>query len=169
MSILIRAKTNEAISAPELRVVGSDGTNLGTMSRVAALELARQESLDLIEVAPLSSPPVARIMSFDKFRYEQEKAWKKQRLAKPKSLKQVQISVRGATNDLLIKARKIEEFFGEGHKVEVRMRLRGRERGNPDFARQKLNDFLKLISVDHRATSEIKSGGFGLTIQIEKR
>lgn len=170
MSIFIRAKINEAIAAPELRVIGSDGANLGTMSREAALVVARQENLDLIEVAPQGTPPVARIMSFDKFRYEQEKAWKKQRLVvKPKGLKQVQISIRGATNDLLIKARKIEEFFEEGHKVEVRLRLRGRERNNLDFARQKLYDFLKLVSIDHRVTSEVKSGGFGMTVQIEKK
>lgn len=109
-------------------------------------------------------------MSFDKYRYLKEKEEKKERLAqKSSALKQVQISVRAAKNDLVIKVHKLEEFLGEGHPVEIRLRLRGREKGNKAWAFQKMNEFLKMITAEYKVLSEPKSGGFGITAQIIKK
>ena len=126
----IKPRINKEITAPELRVIGAQGENLGVMPREKALALVRpEEGLDLIEISSTAKPPVARLMSFDKFRYMQEKAYKKARQAqKTVGVKQVQISVRAAQNDLLIKARQMDKFLKEGHNVDIMMRLRGAEK-----------------------------------------
>ncbi len=141
------------------------------MTREKALALARPEAgLDLIEIVPSANPPVVRIMSFDKFRYEREKAEKKERQAqKGATLKQVQISARAARNDLLIRLRQLEKFLGEGHPVEIQMRLRGREKGNKAWAAQKLDEFLKMITIEHKLLSSPKFGGRGMVVQIMKK
>ena len=79
----------------------------------------------------------------------------------------MRISGRAALNDLQIKANKINEFLKEGHKVEINLVLRGREKANKNWAREKLIEFLKLIE-EHKALSDIKFGGRGLSIQISK-
>lgn len=146
------------------------GENLGIMKKEDALALAREKSLDLIEIAPLAKPPVARIMSFDKFRYHQEKEEKKQRNAqKQKELKQVQITPRSALNDLQIKARKAEEFLNEGHKVTISVFLRGREKANKEWALKKMREFINMITVSHEITMEPRPGGRGFVAQIAKK
>ena len=152
-------------------MISGKGENLGVMTREKALALARpDEGLDLIEIAPSAKPPVARLMSFDKYRYEQEKAEKKERLAKKSAgLKQIQISARAAMNDLLVKLRKLEEFLNEGHQVEIQMRLRGREKGNKDWARQKLVGFLKMITGEYKILSAPRFGGRGMIVHISRK
>ena len=135
-----------------------------------ALAAAIAKGLDLILIVPNASPPVAKITRFDKFRYEKEKEWKKRRQAqKALEMKQIQISVREAKNDLSTKIRKLEKFLGAGHKVEIVMTLRGREKGMKDFARIKLEEFLKMITIDHNIAQEIKPGGRGLAVQVIKK
>ncbi|PJC65383.1 MAG: translation initiation factor IF-3, partial [Candidatus Colwellbacteria bacterium CG_4_9_14_0_2_um_filter_50_12] len=96
---------NNQIGASELRVLDDAGGNLGVMSRDKAIEIARNKGLDLVLVAPQANPPVARIVNFDKFRYEKDKALKKQRATnKAQEMKQIQISVREAMNDMKRKA-----------------------------------------------------------------
>jgi translation initiation factor IF-3 len=140
------------------------------MKREDALALAKEKSLDLIEIAPGANPPVARIMSFDKFRYHQEKEEKKHRNAqRQKELKQVQITPRSALNDLQIKARKAEEFLKDGHKVTVSLFLRGREKANKEWALKKMREFISMITVSHEVTMEPKQGGRGYIAQIAKK
>jgi len=152
-------------------VIGEKGENLGVLARAAALLLARpDEGVDLIEISGAAIPPVARLMNYDKFRYEEEKRVKKERLAqKSAAMKVVQISARAATNDLMVKVRQVEKFFGEGHPVEVNMRLRGREKRNKDFAMEKLLEFLKLIPIEFKKLSEPKFLGNGPSVQIAKK
>jgi len=151
-------------------VVDETGKNLGVMTREAALKLAQERGLDLIEIAPTAQPPVAKIINFDKFRYQKEKEIKKQKSAqKISELKQVRISSRAAKNDLEIKAKKVIEFLNEGNKVEIVLQLKGREKYNKDWARYKLEEFLKMISVEYKITMEPKFGGQGLLMQIIKR
>jgi len=132
--------------------------------------LAESRGLDLIEIAPMAKPAVAKIISFDKFRYQKEKELKKQKASqKISELKQVQLSVRAAQNDLKTKVQKIEEFLNKGHKVEIIFRLKGREKYNRDWARYKLEEFLKLITVEYKITLEPRFGGQGLVMQIIKK
>ncbi len=166
-----KPRINNEITSPEVRVIGANKENLGVMKREEALALAKPElGLDLIEIVREAQPPVVRIMSFDKYRYEHEKAVKKERLAqKSAGLKQIQISGRAAENDLRVKLKQLEAFLSEGHPIEIQMRLRGREKGNKDWARQKINEFLKMITVEYKITSEPKFGGRGMIAQIVKR
>jgi translation initiation factor IF-3 len=154
-------------------VIGVKGENLGVMSRAQAIALAREEDgIDLIEIAPAAKPPVARLMSYDKFRYEEAKREKKERLSqKGGGVKQVQISARAATHDLEVKLKQLEEFLKEGHQIDINLRLRGREKGMKDWARQKLEEFLKMIppEIEYRRLSEPRFGGYGLTMQIGKK
>ena len=152
-------------------MINEKGENLGVMPRDEALKLVRpDEGLDLIEISANAKPPVVRLMSYDKFRYEEEKRIKKERLAqKSAGMKTVQISARAAHNDLMVKIRQLEKFFAEGHPVEVTMRLRGREKRNKDWAMEKLKEFLKLIPIEYKKLSEPKFSGNGPGVQIAKK
>lgn len=149
-------------------MIGASGENLGVMPREKALELVKHgEGIDLIEISPSAKPPVARLMSFDKYRYMQEKAEKKARLAqKTAELKQIQISVRAAKNDFLIKAKQMDKFLEEGHNVDVMMRLRGAEKYNKPRAFEKLEEFMKMITIEHKRLGEPKFGGRGMMMPV---
>jgi translation initiation factor IF-3 len=138
------------------------------LPREEALRIAREKGLDLIEIAPNAKPPVARVIEFDKFRYQKEKEEKKQRLLqKTKGLKHIRITARAAKGDLEVRAKKTDEFLAEGHKVEVGIFLRGREKGNKAWGLQKLADFLKMITFPHQVTMEPRWGGRGFLTQLQ--
>ena len=147
-----RPLMNHQITAKELRVIGENSENLGVISREEALKLTRpEEGLDLILISPNAIPPVARIISYDKFRYEEAKREKKERAAaKGTEMKHVQITVRAAQNDLMVKVRQAEKFLAEGRPIEVNLRLRGREKRNKDLALEKLKEFLKMLPTEHK-------------------
>ncbi len=166
----IRARVNSQISAPEVRVLDDTGQNLGVMKTADAIAKAQELGLDLIEVVATATPPVARIMSFDKYRYLREKEAKKERQQqKQTDLKQVQISARSAGNDLLIRIHQIEKFFAAGHPVEIRLRLRGREKANKEWALKKMREFMAMIPVEYKVIQEPRAGGMGMTAQIVKK
>jgi translation initiation factor IF-3 len=165
-----RPLMNHQITAPELRVIGENGENLGVLTREKAMALTRPaEGIDLILIAPAAKPPVARVMSYDKFRYEEAKREKKERAAqKSAEMKHVQITVRAAQNDLMVKVRQAEKFFAEGHPIEVNLRLRGREKRNKDLAMEKLKEFLKMLPTEHRELHPPRFGQNGPGVQITK-
>ncbi|MBI2623116.1 MAG: translation initiation factor IF-3 [Candidatus Liptonbacteria bacterium] len=168
---ILTPRINSKIVAPQLLVVGAAGENLGIMAREEALKLAHpEEGLDLIEISPAANPPVARLMSFDKYRYEVEKKEKKERQTRAKTgLKHVQISARAAKNDLLIKSRQADKFLSEGHQVEIQMRLRGREKYNRPWALERLKAFLGMITVEYKAIDAPQFGGRGMAMHIIKK
>ena len=141
------------------------------MSSEQALALARpEEGIDLIEISPNAKPPVARLMSYDKFRYEEEKREKKERQAqKSAGMKHVQITARAAQNDLMVKVKQVEKFFAEGHPVEINLRLRGREKRNKDWAMEKLKDFMKMLPMEFKQLTQPKFSGNGPGVQIAKK
>lgn len=135
-----------------------------------ALKLSLERDVDLIETVPSAKPPVVKLISYDKYRYQKEKELKKERIAqKTAEMKQIQISAKAAKNDLMIKIRQLEKFMNEDHPIEISMRLRGREKYNKDWARQKLTEFLKLIPIEYKVISEPKFGGRGMLAQIAKK
>ena len=153
-----------------MRVVDETGENLGVMSLEVALKLAQEKELDLIEIAPMVKPPVARIISFDKFRYQKEKELKKQKATqKISELKQIQITAKSAKNDLETRIKRINEFLEEENKVEIMLVLKGREKYNREWARYKLNEFLKMITVEYKTTMEQRFIGKGIVMQITKK
>jgi len=163
-------KVNEKITALELRVIDETGNNLGVLPLQEALKLAKEKGLDLIEIAPTAKPPVAKIMNYDKYRYQETKKLKKQRAQqKIQELKQVRISARAAEHDLKIKADKVNEFLAEGDIVEIHLIMRGREKAHKDWAKQKLLDFLKIITPEHKVLLEPKYGMRGFNMQVAKK
>ncbi len=109
-------------------------------------------------------------MSYDKFRYQKEKEEKRQRLAtKGKELKGIRITARAAGNDLQTRVKKLVEFLEDGHKVEIMLALRGREKGNKEWARKKLSDFMAMIPIPYTVTMEPKQGGRGFITQVTKK
>ncbi|MEM8817099.1 MAG: translation initiation factor IF-3 [Pseudomonadota bacterium] len=134
MAVTKRVRRNEEIDVPEVRVIGSDSEQKGVMPVRDAIALAKEESLDLVEVAPTADPPVCRIMDFGKYLFEQNK---KNQSAKRKQ-KQVQvkeIKFRPGTDegDYQIKLRKLTEFLENGDKTKVTLRFRGREMAHQEL------------------------------------
>lgn len=142
---MISSKThriNERIRAPELRVIGDDGKQLGIMSRQEALALARQHDTDLVEVAPQARPPVCRLMDFGKFQYERAKREREARKAQRQvDVKEVRMRPKTGQHDIDVGLRRARRFLQDGAKVKVRVRFRGREITHPEVARDLLDRF----------------------------
>ncbi|EOA2510020.1 translation initiation factor IF-3 [Campylobacter upsaliensis] len=124
---------NEEIRADELRCIGDDGKVYGVISADEALGIANRLGLDLVLIAPDAKPPVAKIMDYGKFRYQQEK---KQKEAKKKQkvidIKEIKLSVKIAQNDINYKVKHALEFLEQGKHVKFRVFLKGREMSNPE-------------------------------------
>lgn len=138
---------NEEIREKELRVVGTDGEQLGIMSSKEALEIAEAKQLDLVMIAPQAKPPVCRVMDYGKFLYEVQKkekeARKKQKVI---TLKEIRISPNIEDHDLNVKARNAEKFLLDGDKVKVTVRFRGREADYSHFGHELLKRFFSILS-----------------------
>ena len=121
-------QVNEQIREKEVRVIGTNGEQLGVMSSEAALKLAYDEGLDLVMMTAQANPPVCKIMNFGKFRFEREKrekeAKKKQQTVE---LKEIQLSCRIDTHDFDTKVKHAHRFLSSGNKVRVVLRFKGRE------------------------------------------
>jgi len=137
---------NEKINLPEVRCMSDDGTQYGIISSNDALKIARDEGLDLVLIAPDAKPPVAKIMDYGKFKYQQEKKAKE---AKKKQIKvvvkEVKLTVKIAQNDINYKIKHALEFLAHGYHVKFRVFLRGREMGNPEAGKEVLNRVKEMI------------------------
>lgn len=123
----------------------------------------------MIEITATANPPIAKLISYDKFRYQQEKEEKKLHTHhKQGELKQIRITARAAQNDLLIKAKQLNEFLSKGNKVEIMLALRGREKANEAWAMERLQIFLGMIDPEYKVTVPPKKGGRGIAMQIIK-
>jgi translation initiation factor IF-3 len=127
-----RIRVNDMIRAPKVRLVGPDGKLIDVVTGAEALRRARSVGLDLVEVAPLADPPVCKIVSFSKWRYEQDQ---KNRARKPRvESKEFTFTVVIGAEDLRVKCRKVAEALTSGHRVALTVRLRGRETSRPEAA-----------------------------------
>ena len=133
---------NEEIRDKEIRVIGADGTQLGIMSAATALNLAAEQELDLVKIAPNSTPPVCKIMDYGKFRFEQLKkekeARKNQRIVE---IKEVRMSPNIDTNDFNTKVKSAQKFLKDGDRVKVTVRFRGREMAHTSIGHDLLVKF----------------------------
>lgn len=137
------------------------------MPTTQALNLARGEGLDLIEVSPKAAPPVVKILSFDKFRYQQEKAWALQKKKQKKiEVKGIRLSVRIGQHDMEFKASQAMKFLAKGDKVKIEMFLRGREKANLGYAFEVMKKFLSLITTPYLVEQELKRLGGIITAVI---
>jgi translation initiation factor IF-3 len=135
-------RVNTAIQAPQLRVIDSDGKQLGILPRREALRLADERQLDLVEVAPNADPPVAKLMDFGKYQYEKAKREREARKSRKEiEVKEVRLRPKTDEHDINFKVRQARSFLQSGAKVKVRMRFRGREIYNLDVAKQQFDRF----------------------------
>ena len=167
----IRVKINHQIKAPELRVVTAEGENLGVISLSIALAEAQKRSLDLIEISPTAVPPVAKIMDYGKYLYDEKK---KQKVSKSKTLtselKIIQVKIGTGEHDLELKAKKVSEWLGEGNRVKIDLFLVGRSKYmDQNFLKERLERIMKLITVEYKIAQAVTKGPKGLTIVIEKK
>ena len=165
-----KVRINDQIRVPELRVIGPEGENYGVISTSEAVSKAKEHNLDLIEISPKAKPPVAKIMDYGKFQYEQKK---KDREKKAKSsvteTKNVQVKIGTGDNDLNLKAKRVSGWLEEGHRVKVDLFLWGRYKYMEfSFLKERLERFLKIVSVGYKIADEIKKSPKGLTTTIER-
>ena len=138
---------NEEIRDKELRVIDSDGTQLGIMSLDDAMNLAIEKKLDLVNIAPTAKPPVCKILDYGKYRYELQKkekeAKKKQKITQ---LKEIRLSTFIEEHDLSVKANNAAKFLKEGDKVKVSLRFKGREKDYSSKGQAVMTRFVEAIT-----------------------
>lgn len=128
-------------------MIGQDGEQLGIVSRNEALALAEEAGLDLAEIAPSAQPPVAKILDWGKYRYEQTKQENKSRKnQKAVEIKQVRLGLKIGEHDIQVKLRSARKFLEVGNKVKVTLRFRGREITHPDLGRAVLTGFVDRLN-----------------------
>ncbi|MCC6305327.1 MAG: translation initiation factor IF-3 [Rhodobacteraceae bacterium] len=132
-------RINDRIRGLEIRLIGANGENVGIVTPTRALAMAEEAGLDLVEISPTAVPPVCKIMDFGKFKYEQQKreaeARKKQKVIE---VKEIKFRPGTDTHDYDVKMRSVMKFLGEGDKVKVTLRFRGREMAHQDLGAQLL-------------------------------
>lgn len=158
-------KRNEQIRAREVRLIGPEGEQLGVVGRNEAIEMAKEKGMDLVEVAATADPPVARIMDYGKFKYEQQK--KKQEAKKRQvvvHIKEIKMRPKTDEHDYQTKLNHVKRFLDEGDRVKVTIFFRGREivhkeRGATVLDRV-IEDTKEVAKVEQEARAE------GRTLQI---
>ncbi len=137
---------NEYIRDREVRVISAEGEQLGIMSASEALRLAEEENLDLVKISPNAVPPVCKIMNYGKFKFEQAKKEKENRKnQKVVELKEIYLSMTIDVGDLNVKAKKTVEMLGDGNKVKVSIRMRGRQQAHASMGIDVMNRFFALL------------------------
>ena len=138
---------NEQIRDKEVRLIGTDGEQLGIMSAKEAMKLAEEAELDLVKIAPTAKPPVCKIVDYGKFRYEQarkeKEAKKKQKVVE---VKEIRLSPNIDVNDLNTKMNAARKFLAKGDKVKITLRFRGREMAHMNASKHILDDFAEQLS-----------------------
>ena len=146
-------KANERIRALDVQVIGSDGRNLGAMPLNKAIELAKQEGLDLIEISPNANPPVCKIMDMGKYKYDlQKKANQAKKKQKTVSLKEIKLRPGTEAHDYNFKIKNAKKFITKGDKVKFTVKFKGREMQHTQMGR----DLLDRVQQDIKAVGKLE-------------
>ena len=146
-------KANERIRAPQVQVISSDGKNLGTLSTQEAINIAKQEGLDLIEISPNANPPVCKIIDIGKYKYDQQKkAHKAKKKQKVMNLKEIKLRPVTEIHDYNFKIKNAQRFLTKGDKVKFTVQFRGREMQHTDLG----YDLMKRITDDTASLGKIE-------------
>ena len=140
-------RTNEKISATQVRVINSDGTNLGTLSTQEAINIAKQKGLDLIEISPNANPPVCKITDIGKHKYDlQKKANKAKKKQKIINLKEIKLRPVTETHDYNFKIKNAKKFLAKGDKVKFTVQFKGREMQHTNLGYNLMNRIINDTS-----------------------
>ena len=146
-------KTNERIRAPQVQVISSDGKNLGTLSTQEAINIAKQEGLDLIEISPNANPPVCKIIDIGKYKYDQQKkAHKAKKKQKIMNLKEIKLRPVTEIHDYNFKIKNAQKFLTKGDKVKFTVQFRGREMQHTNLG----YDLMKRITDDTASLGKVE-------------
>lgn len=163
-------RINEAIRASELRVIGTDGEQLGVMSRAEALKAAEDAGVDLVEISAAANPPVVKIVDWGKFQYQKMKELQKNRKTnKQGELKQMRFGLKIGQGDLDIKLRKIRGFLAEGHKVRIQIFYRGREMAHKELGYEMIERIIALLEDDAILEQKPQMAGRNLSIVVRSK
>jgi len=160
-------RINGKIRAREVRVIGTDGKQLGVLSLNEALAIARSNGVDLVEIAATATPPVCRLVDYGKYRYEQAKKEKESKKHHHASqVKEVQLSPRIDPHDLGVKVGHAIDFLCEDMKVKVVLKFRGREMAHTEFGFEVVKKFLESVGPYGHPDFEPKLVGRGITVMV---
>ena len=142
-------KANNKINSPEVQVIGSTGENLGIINTNAAISMAKEEGLDLIEIAPNAKPPVCKIIDMGKYKYDiQKKTNKAKKRQKKIELKEIKLRPVTEAHDYNFKLKHAQKFLSKGDKVKFTIRFKGRELQHSHLGQDlmsKINEDIKLV------------------------
>lgn len=151
---------NENIRDREVRVISATGEQLGIMSAREALRIAEEEGLDLVKISPNANPPVCKIMNYGKFKFEQAKREKENRKnQKVVEIKEIYLSMTIDIGDLNVKAKKTLEMLGDGNKVKVSIRMRGRQMAHASMGVDVMRRFFDMLGGKAVMDKEPKTEG----------
>ncbi|OGZ35964.1 MAG: translation initiation factor IF-3 [Candidatus Portnoybacteria bacterium RIFCSPHIGHO2_02_FULL_40_23] len=170
--MLRKPRVNNQIRISPIRLIDEKGRNLGIVETYQALDMAKERGLDLIEIAPMARPPVCRIIDFGKYQYQKNRQEKTQKTKQKRiEIKGIRISLRTGQHDLETKVKQTEKFLQKGDKIRIEIILKGREKSFQfqNLAKEKLQEFIKLIPIEVIIEREIKREGRGFNIIIAKR
>ena len=161
-------RANEKIRALDVQVIGSDGDNLGAMPLNKAIELAKQEGLDLIEISPNANPPVCKIMDMGKYKYDQQKkanqAKKKQKIV---SLKEIKLRPGTETHDYNFKIKNAKKFITKGSKVKFTVKFKGREMQHTNLGKDLMDKIIEETKDVAKVESKPKFEGRQMVMIIQ--
>ena len=142
-----RYRINSRIFASPLRVLDNEGKQIGVISKDEALRLAQEQELDLVEVAPTAKPPVAKLIDFNKFLYQQaKKKQEEKKKAKNSETKEIRLGPFMSDNDLQVMIRRGREFLEEGDKIRLVVRFRGRQITRSEFGKGVINKVVNALA-----------------------
>ena len=137
-------RTNDEIRNAQIQLIDQDGANKGTVETIAAIKMAMEAGMDLVEIAPNSSPPVCKIMDYGKYKFQaQKKAAEARKKQKVVEIKEIKLRPMIDDHDYDVKMKAMQRFFGEGDKVKVTLRFRGREMAHQHLGMELLNRITK--------------------------
>jgi translation initiation factor IF-3 len=160
-------KINDRIRAREVFLVDADGTKLGVKPLPEALHIAREEDLDLVEVAPGAVPPVCRIMDYGKFKFDAaQRAKESRRKTSNVSIKEMKYRPKIGIGDFDTKTRQVARFLGEGHKVKITIMFRGREMSHPELGKRILDRIAEQVSGSAKVEAAPKLDGRNMVMVL---
>jgi len=165
-----RTFINNQIRARKVRVIGPDGKQMGIFDLEKAIQIARDQGLDLIKVTDKVDPPVCKIDDYGKFVYQEKKKERQQKVKRVGELKNLRLGFNISEHDLETRAKTAEKFFKKGYKIRVEIILKGREKAHSEFAKEKIKRFLEILEklTPFKVERELKKESRGLTIIITK-
>ena len=161
-------KAKERIRAIDVQVIGSDGGNLGSMPLNKAIEIAKQEGLDLIEISPNANPPVCKIMDMGKYKYDlQKKANVAKKKQKTVALKEIKLRPGTDTHDYNFKIKNAKKFIVKGDKVKFTVKFKGREMQHTELGKELMNKIIEETKDIAKVESRPKFEGRQMVMIIQ--